>query len=112
MTTPAASPLLAKLPLNYQGSVEFSGSQHAVPRPAAASLQNLLEKHILQPFPRLGGSDGKESTRNAADLGSIPGSGRSPGEGMAAHSSILAWRIPWTGEPGGYSAWGRRVRHD
>ena len=28
-----------------------------------------------------GGSEGKESTCNAADLGSIPGSGRSPGEG-------------------------------
>ena len=24
-------------------------------------------------------------------------------EGMATHSSILAWRIPWTEEPGGYS---------
>ena len=24
---------------------------------------------------------------------------------MATHSSILAWRIPWTGEPGGYSPW-------
>ena len=28
------------------------------------------------------------------DMGSIPGSGRSPGGGMATHSSILAWRIP------------------
>ena len=28
-------------------------------------------------------------------------------EGMAAHSSILAWRVPWTAEPGGYSPWGR-----
>ena len=28
-------------------------------------------------------------------------------EGMATHSSILAWRIPWTEEPG-YSAWGCR----
>ena len=27
-------------------------------------------------------------------------------EGMAIHSSILAWRIPWTEEPGGYSPWG------
>ena len=27
---------------------------------------------------------------------------------MEAHSSILAWRIPWTEEPGGYSPWGRR----
>ena len=25
--------------------------------------------------------------------------------GMATHSSILAWRIPWTEEPGGYSPW-------
>ena len=29
-------------------------------------------------------------------------------EGMATHSSILAWRIPWTEEPAGYSPWGRR----
>ena len=27
--------------------------------------------------------------------------GKSPEEGMATHSSILAWRIPWTEEPGG-----------
>ena len=27
-------------------------------------------------------------------------------EGVAAHSSILAWRILWTEEPGGYSPWG------
>ena len=25
--------------------------------------------------------------------------------GMATHSSILAWRVPWTEEPGGYSPW-------
>ena len=83
----------------------------------------------------------KESTCNAGDPGSIPGSGRSPGEGIgyplqyswaplvaqliknppamwetwvqslgwedplekgkATHSSILAWRIPWT-SPGGH----------
>ena len=49
-------------------------------------------------FP--GSSDNKESTCNAGDLGLIPGSGRSPGEGMATHSSILAWRIPLTEEPG------------
>ena len=27
---------------------------------------------------------------------------------MAAHSIILAWRIPWTEEPGGYSPWGHK----
>ena len=31
---------------------------------------------------------------------------------MATRSSILAWRIPWTEEPGGYSPWGRRVGHE
>ena len=34
-------------------------------------------------------------------MGSIPGLGRSLEEGRATHSSILAWRIPWTEEPGG-----------
>ena len=34
-------------------------------------------------------------------------------EGMATHSSILAWRIPWTEEPGGLQSMGlQRVRHD
>ena len=34
-------------------------------------------------------------------------------EGMATHSSILGWRIPWTGEPGGLqSTRSQRVRHD
>ena len=35
------------------------------------------------------------------------------GKGKAAYSSILAWRIPWTEEPGGLQPVGsRRVRHD
>ena len=55
-----------------------------------------------------GGSVGKESACNAGDLASIPGSERSPGEGKATHSSILAWRIPWTEEPSGYSPWGHK----
>ena len=34
-------------------------------------------------------------------------------EGMATHSSILAWRIPWTEEPGGLQSMGlQRVGHD
>ena len=37
---------------------------------------------------------------DARDSGLIPGSGRSPGGGMATLSNILAWRIPWTEEPG------------
>ena len=34
-------------------------------------------------------------------------------EGMATHSSILAWKIPWMEEPGGLQSMGsQRVRHD
>ena len=29
-------------------------------------------------------------------------------KGMATHSSILAWELPWTEEPGGYSPWGHK----
>ena len=36
----------------------------------------------------------------------FPGSGNSLEEGMATYSSILAWRVPWTEEPMGYSPWG------
>ena len=105
----------------------------------------------FQGFPD--SSIGKEPNCNAGDPGSIPGLGRSPGEGtgcplqyslsslvaqlvknpptmretwvlflgwedplregMAMHSSILAWRIPWTEEPGGLQSIGsQRVRHD
>ena len=32
---------------------------------------------------------------------------------MATHSSVLAWRIPWTEEPGGLQSMGwQRIRHD
>ena len=46
----------------------------------------------------------RNSPANAGDIkeaGSIPRSEISSGGGMANHSSILAWRIPWTEEPGG-----------
>ena len=46
----------------------------------------------------------KNPRGNAGDIrnaGSIPGSEDPLEEGMATHSSILAWRIPWTEEPGG-----------
>ena len=39
-------------------------------------------------------------------MGSIPGLGRSLEEAMATHSSILAWTVPWTEEPGGLQSTG------
>ena len=62
----------------------------------------------------LGGSDGKESAPNAGDLGSIPGSGRSlgGGNGNPLQYSILAWKIPWTEEPGGLWSMGLHKEWD
>ena len=72
-----------------------------------------LTWQISTAFRLEGGSDGKESAYSAGDAGSIPGSGKSPNEGMATHSSILAWRIPWIEEPGGLQSMGsQRVGHD
>ena len=60
-----------------------------------------------------GGSDGKESTWNAGNPNSIPELGRYLEKGVATHSSILAWRIPRTEEPGGLQSTGsQRVRHN
>ena len=38
---------------------------------------------------------------DSRDVGLMPGSGISPGGRSSSHSSILAWKIPWTEEPGG-----------
>jgi len=58
----------------------------------------------------------KNSPANAGDArdsSSMPGLGRSPGEGNATHSSIPAWRIPWTEEPGRLQSMGsQRVGQD
>ena len=43
----------------------------------------------------------KNLPANAGDVGSIPGSGRSPEKEMAAQSRILAWETPLSEEPGG-----------
>ena len=50
-----------------------------------------------------GGSVVKNPPANAGDEGSILGLERFPG---ATHSSILAWEIPWTEEPGGLQSMG------
>ena len=62
------------------------------------------DHHKFRGFP--GDSDGKESASNAGDPGLIPGLGRSSGAGMTTYSSILAWIISWTEEPGG--PWGHK----
>ena len=49
---------------------------------------------------------------DARDAGLIPGSGSSPGVGIDTYSSILAWKILWTEEPGRLQFMGlQRVGH-
>ena len=47
----------------------------------------------------------KNPSANAGDVGLTSGLARSPEE-MATHSSILAWKIPWTEDPGGIQSTG------
>ena len=55
--------------------------------------------YLILSFP--GVSVLKNSPANAGDMGSILGSGRSSGKGMATHPSILVWEISWTEKTGG-----------
>ena len=71
--------------------------------------------HLPKGFP--GGDSGKESTcqcrRHIRNTVLIPGLGRSFGRGHEIHSSIPAWRIPQTEEPGGLWSTGlQRVGHN
>ena len=55
----------------------------------------------------------KNPPANTGAAGSIPGLGRSLEKEMATLSSILAWGIPWPGEPGGLQSMGlQKVEHD
>ena len=58
------------------------------------------------------GSDSEEFPCHAGDPDLIPGLCDPLEKGMAIHSSVLAWRIPWTEEPGRLQSMGfQRVRH-
>ena len=53
------------------------------------------------------------NTGDIGDVGSILGWEERLEEVMATHSSVLAWRIPWTEEPGGLQSIElQRIRHD
>ena len=72
-------------------------------------LKHMAQWWITGPHEFPGGSDGKDSACSAGGLGQ-----EDPLEkGMATHSSILAWRSPWTEEPGGLESMGsQRVSQD
>ena len=148
LTSLLLSFLNCKMKLVY---ISFSEITH-VEQLAWYLIDSKAEQMLPIIFP--GSSDHKQSVCNERDLGSIPGSGRSPGEGirqptpvflpeksheqrslvgyspwghkelgmtesltlekaMAPHSSTLAWKIPWTEEPGRLQSMGSlRVGHD
>ena len=62
-------------------------------------MSTFYVRYLLRSF--LGGSAVKNPPANLRDVGLIPGLGRSLKKEMATHFSLLAWRIPWTEEPGG-----------
>ena len=82
------------------GMLRFMGSQSF--RHDWVTELNWTELIPFWGFP--GGASGKKTylpnTGDIRDAASNCGSGRSPGFGIATHSSILVWRIPWTEEPG------------
>ena len=79
------------LVLQYSGELREDCPPRAQPYGWGASQVALVVNNL---FAKAG---------DIRDLGSILGSGRSPEKGMATHSSILAWRIPWTEQPGAKS---------
>ena len=87
--------------------------------PTECMKTNLFLKFILLKCSRFGGFHSGSVVKNVCrawatgDEGTIPWLGRSLEEGMATHSSILAWRIPWTEEPGRLPSIGlQRIEHD
>ena len=86
-----------------------------------STIKHLKCKHVLLKITFIsnnlfglwvnrGVSVDKEFACNTGDLGSIPESVRSPGEGHGTHCSVLAWRFPRTEEPGGLQSIGSRSR--
>ena len=75
------------------------------------SIIYILEIYISMGFP--GSSVVKDTSANARDVSSIPGSEDALEEEIATHSSILAWKISWTEKPGGLQSMrSQRIRHD
>ena len=86
-------------PLQYSG---LENSMDSTVHGTAKSRTWLSNFHFHPPPCRLPQwLSGKESFCNAGDMGSIPGSGRSPGEGNGNLLQYSCWEIPQTEEAGG-----------
>ena len=85
--------------LRHRYIVAFSFNMPQTEYPSRPMHSVMIWPLPLDPTP--GGSDRKESACIVGDLSLIPELGRSLEKGMATHSSILAWTIPWAEDPGG-----------
>ena len=89
------------------------GRVHSVFGRTSAVSRHLEKRSVFLDFP---GSavvrNPPAKARDVRDAVQSLGQSDPPEEGMAAHSSVLAWRIPGTEEPGGCGPWGRRLGHD
>ena len=81
---------LCYLPWNISEESETRQESNPGSIPPGQTSHIFLSHFGLKGFPR--GSDGKESAYNAGNPGLIPGSGRSPAEGVATYSSIFTWK--------------------
>ena len=96
--------ILEWVAIPFPGDLPYLGIE---PRSPALEADSLLSE------PQTGSTSGKESACNAGDLVQFQGQEDPLGKEMAIHSSILAWRIPWTEELGGLQSMGlQRVAHD
>ena len=94
-------------------SFQHSPSPHPPP-----SFHGRTTPSFVLPNPwRKGASLAAQTVKNPSAMQETrvrsPGWEGPPGKGMATHSSIPAWRIPWTEEPGGLQSMGsQRAGHD
>ena len=83
------------------GEIARSRLIHRLSEPITLSLIEAFLRHFVPPSVSVslfGGSEGKESACNVGDLGSIPGSGRSPGEGKGNPLRYSCLENPMDGE--------------
>ena len=95
------------------GCKELDMTERLSRQAVSERLEDLVTSYLYTAKDFPSGLDGKESVYNEGDPGSIPGSGRYPGEEMATYSSTIAWKIPWMEEPDRLQSMGsQRVGHN
>ena len=113
--------LLAIHPAGCGSALQLPSSNSPFPYTSLSTLLSLLRRFYPNSFYRVaqcqvgfpGGSEGKESVCSAGDHVQSLCWEDPLEEGRATHPSILAWRIPWTEEPGGLQFMRlQRVGHD